>query len=89
METIERIKAILTKYISRTDGPCVHNRDFMCLHTDQAIVEISRQFPSLLISDVFRIIADEVHIKQGTYTDFVFGQTSAARKINKLLKQGK
>lgn len=82
MENIEIIKNCLSKYIFRTHSTEVNSRGFMCLHTLPAIEILTETFPLLNEKTLLKIISEEIYIKKGKYTTFVYGKSCAARKIN-------
>lgn len=88
MEIIEKIKYILNKNIykeySISNKLCIG-----CLYTYPAVTTIIEEFPQLDEKEIFDLISKEIFIKEGTWTNFIWGYTACARKINKLLKDGK
>lgn len=85
METIERLKLLLNKHIKR-DWGMYDTAPVMCLDTYPAVIAIHEYFPELSIDIIFKAVSDNIHIKAGTWTSFIWGYTKCARELNKLLK---
>lgn len=81
MEPIEIIHAILKKNIYRTHGGNTHG--ILCLHTYEAVIAICNKFPQISHDQVLDIISQEIYVKSGKLTTFIWGYSVAARKILK------
>jgi hypothetical protein len=81
MEKIEILKSLLNKHIFRTHSPNPQSRGFMCLHTYPAVLEINKKYPGYSIDFLLQIISQQITIKEGRWTTFVWGYTRAARLI--------
>jgi len=81
MHRIEVIKALLSLWIFRTCSPVPESRNFMCLNTYDAVVKLNEKFPEYTVEFLFKTISEEITIKNGRLTTFVWGYSKCARKI--------
>lgn len=83
-ENIEIIKMILTESITR-ESKGTPPYQFLCFSTEKVVDRILDSFPKLDRYSIEVLISTQIEIREGKYTDFVWGRTRLARIINKMI----